>query len=168
MAGRRVVTRGNRPNYDWEGVSTTALSLVSAGTTQAEIGIADSAETLVRVRGEFCGFLKESGSTSGDACTVAAGLIVAPTGATVAVDPVTEPGANWLWHSWNVLATEGIIGGVSEHGAGLLTAFRVPIDNKAMRKLREDESVFFVVTNQNINGSPLISVIATLRLLTQR
>jgi len=116
----------------------------------------------------FLAGLDGSGSTAGDAAAVAAGLIIAPTPATVGVDPITEPGANWLWHSYFLLQTEGIVGGVSEHGTEQLTAQREIVDNKAMRKIREDESLFLVVSNQNLVGSPAVNVSSAFRVLTQR
>ena len=121
----------------------------------------------MRARGWVFFQLAESGSASGDAAQLAAGLIVAPTGATVAVSPLTEAGANWFWHTYCLLHTQGIVGGVSEHGDGLTTQ-RIEIDNKAMRKLREDESIYLVMENQNLVGSPGVNVGGALRVLTQR
>ena len=142
---RTFQSRGRPNDYDWEGVTTTSLALSSAVVTEAQIFTADSSETLMRTRGELLVWMDASGSTAGDAAVVGCGLIVAPTGATVAVDPINEPGANWFWHNFSVLAVESPIGGAGQ--TSISGNDRVIIDNKAMRKLREDESVFFVVAN---------------------
>ena len=167
MAPRTGFRRAtNRPNYDWEGVTTLASGLAAASVTEAQLFTADTAETLVRVRGWANVALTSAASAANDRAIVAAGLIVAPTGVTVAVDPINEPGANWLWHQFFPVETQGVIGAVSDQGAqGWIS---IEIDNKAMRKLREDESVFIVVANQNISGSPTVNFMAGIRILTRR
>ena len=170
MAARRgtrfPVSRGRKNDYDWEGVTTLSLALAASGVTTAVVFLADQSETLVRMRGEVLVWLDASGSAQGDACVVACGLIVASLGSTQAVDPINEGGANWLWHSFFTLATESAI-------ANAVTApdsasRRLIIDNKAMRKLREDEEIQFIVANQDIAGAPVVNVVAGLRALTAR
>ena len=156
---------GRRTDYDWEGAFIAQTSLNSGVSAQFAIGVADSAETLMRVRGTVAAILDQTGTTAADAAIVGFGLMVASTGATLAVAPVTEPGANWLWHTFILLATEfALAAGNNE----LLNQARVEIDNKAMRKLREDETLFLVVENTNINGSPIVSVNGAFRILTGR
>ena len=170
MARRQIVrtAAGRKNDYDWEGVQTTSLNLASAVVTQAEIFLADQAETLVRMRGLLIAGLSLSGSQAGDACVIGLGLIVGSAGSTQDVNPIDEAGANWLWHIFVCLQTEGIVGGISEHGSEELTSECVLIDNKAMRKLREDESIFFIVANSNISGSPVVNVLGAFRALTAR
>lgn len=160
---RRAV---NRPNYDWEGVTTLSSGLAAGGVTEAALFVADSAETLVRMRGSVFAAISVSGSAAGDRCVIGMGLIVAPTGATVAVDPINEQGANWFWHTLLTLHTSGIVGAVADQGAQGWQ--REVVDNKAMRKLREDESIFFVVANQDVAGAPPVDLFAGFRVLTRR
>jgi len=165
FAARRA---GPRHNYDWEGATTTSIALASGGVTQALLFTSDTSETLVRVRGMFLAELTFAASAAGDMAIVAAGLIVASTpGTTVGVDPITEPGANWLWHQFLLLSTRGVIGAVADSGQQA-TSQTVLVDNKAMRKLREDEAIFFIVANQNAVGNPTVDVTAAFRVLTQR
>ncbi len=156
---------GRRTDYDWEGAIIAQTSLNAATVVEFSLFVADSAETLVRMRGEVTAHLDQTGSTAADAATIGFGLIVAPTGATVAVSPVTDPGANWLWHTFITLATEfAVASGNNE----ILAAARVEIDNKAMRRLREDETVFLVVENSSLNGAPVVAVNGAFRGLTGR
>ena len=167
MARRGFVRRPvNRPNYDWEGASTFISALAAAGTSTAQLFTVDTAETLVRTRGVIIATLSATGSAGGDSAIVGAGLIVASVGATVIVSPITDAGANWLWHQFFALDTKGVIGAVADQGAQGWQ--REIVDNKAMRKLREDEALIFVVENQSINGAPLIDVRAAFRILTRR
>ncbi len=167
MARRRFVARStNRPNYDWEGVTVTAPALLAATVAEVTMFSADSAETLVRVRGSLFACLRAVASAPEDRCVLGVGIIVAPTGATVAVSPITEAGANWLYHSFMTLDTRGVIGEVADQGAQGWQ--RLEVDNKAMRKLREDESIFMVVENQGIAGDPSLDFFAGIRVLTRR
>ena len=161
--GRQFGVRKQRA-YDWEGVTVTSLGLVAGAVTDAVLFLGDRAETIQRVRGEVLASLDLSGSAAGDACIVGVGLIVIPRTGTAGVDPISEPGANWLWHRYIPLATQQPVGTAGNHpGAGFA---RVEIDNKSMRRLREDESVIFVVANQDAVGAPIVDVIAGVRLLT--
>ncbi len=168
MARRPFAPRapaGKRRLYDWEGASSTSLALASASSTSATLFTADKAETIVRIRGQILAQLTPAASTAEDAAIIAAGLIVVSTGATVAVDPFNDPGANWIWHQFILLHTSGVVGAVSDQGDQ--SGRMVTIDNKSMRKLREDEIVVLRVSNGNANGSPTVDVITAVRLLTQ-
>ena len=162
----RPRARSGRPtDYDWEGALIAQTSLVAAAIVEFELFQSDTAETLMRVRGEVTAHLDQGGSTAGDACTVGFGLIRAPTGATVAVSPLSQPGANWLWHSFMNLANEFVV--ASGNNEELMQA-RIQIDNKAMRKLREDESIFLVIENVDNVGAPVVLVNGAFRVLTGR
>ena len=167
MARRGFVRRpANRPNYDWEGATTFSSAVAAAGVTTAQLFTVDTAETLVRVRGVCLVTLSAGGSAGGDSAIVGCGLIVISLGATVAVSPITEAGANWLWHQFFVLDTKGVVGAVADQGSQGWQ--RETVDNKAMRKLREDEALLFVVENQDVNGAPAVDVRAAFRVLTRR
>ena len=155
---------GKRRLYDWEGGTSSSLALASVAGTQATLFTADAAETIVRVRGQILVQLN-TGSVEGDSAVVAAGLIVASTGSTIAVDPFTEAGANWLWHQFIIVHTEGIVGGVAEQGD--MSGALVTIDNKSMRKIREDEVIQLMIFNGNVAGAPQVDVVTAVRVLTQ-
>ncbi len=157
--------RTGRPNdYDWEFASTFATTLAAGAIAEASLFASDTAETLMRVRGKVLTWLDAGGSAIGDTCVVGMGLIVAPTGATVAVSPITEGGANWLWVDYSVLGTEVAVGSVGSPAE----SERIVVDNKAMRRLREDESIFFVIENQDVVGAPGINMTGAFRGLTAR
>jgi len=164
--GRRAfvgVRRGKPTAYDWEGQSTTSLALASGGITEAALFTGDRAETIRRIRGEVLVWLDASGSAASDKAIIGLGLLIAPTGATVAVDPITEPGANWMWHRFLNLGTEAIVGSTSDSGIGVFD--RVEVDNKSMRKFKEDEQIFFVVSNLGVQGAPVVNVMGAFRVL---
>ena len=166
MARRRSFGGEKKRNYyDWEGATLALTTLAAAAVVEFSLFVGDKSETFVRLRGQVLAQLDASGSTAGDACVIAAGIMVAPTGATLAVDPINEPGANWMWHQYLTLQTEGIVGGVAEQGD--LSGQVVMVDNKAMRKIREDESVFLVVANQNLVGGPSVKFTGAFRMLAQ-
>ena len=162
----RPRSRQGRPtDYDWEGSFIAQTSLVDAAVVEFELFLSDTAETLMRFRGNVTAHLDQGGSTAGDACVVGFGLIRAPLGATVAVSPISQPGANWLWVAYANLATEfAVASGNNE----LLNQQRIEIDNKAMRKLREDESIFLVIENLGLTGAPVVLVTGSFRGLTGR
>ncbi len=163
---RRQVREGKKRNYyDWEGTFLALTTLTSGVIAEFVLFTGDKAETLVRIRGWTLAQLAVSGSAAGDAAVVGFGIIIAPAGASVAVSSLTEPGANWWYHEQVILQTQGAVGGVSVNGD--LSGQRTLIDNKAMRKLREDENIFLVVENVNLVGAPGVQVSATIRALAQ-
>jgi len=159
---------GPRHNYDWEGATTNSIGLASGSVTSALLFTSDSSETLVRVRGVVNVDLTFAASAAGDIAVVACGLIVhSSPGTTVGVDPITEAGADWLWHQFFIVSTRGVIGAVADSGQQA-TNQRVIVDNKAMRKLREDQAISFIVANQDGVGAPTVDVTGAFRVLTQR
>ncbi len=154
-----------RNYYDWEGATIAQTALAAAAAVQFALFVGDKAETLVRLRGEWLAQLAIGGSAANDGCVVGFGCIVGSTGAVVGVSPLTDPGANWFWHEMITLHTTGVVGAASVTGD--LSGRVGKIDNKAMRKIREDESIFLVVENTSLIGAPGIIVQGAFRALTQ-
>ncbi len=157
--------RGRPTDYDWEGAFIAQTTVVAGASAQFVIGTSDTAETLMRVRGIVSAHLDQGGSTVADSCVIAFGLIVGSTGAVLAIDPVVEPGANWLWHSFMLLNNEFVVSATNPERHWQQ---RLEIDNKAMRKLREDEQLFLIVANADVNGAPVAIVNGAFRVLTGR
>ena len=162
---RQTRSRGRRADYDWEGAFIASTALNAGAAVQFELFLSDSAETLVRVRGMVAAWLRDSAPAAGDQCVVSWGLMVAPTGSTIAVTPGTDPGANWFWHQFQLLSSEFAVAATYND---LLASQRDVVDNKAMRRLREDEAVFLVVENSDATGAPVVTLSAALRVLTAR
>ena len=120
-------------------------------------------ETLLRVRGEWVGYL-DGVSAPGSAIAVGVGLILVPegTGSTVLWSPITDGDAPWLWVDYTILAYEEYVVDVS-YAPGMTNTKRV-IDNKAMRRIRNQE-VQFVVENATILTADAVNVFANFRAL---
>ena len=162
----RRMTRAFAPrktrSYDWEGQTTFSLAMAAGDITDAVLFTGDRAETIQRVRGDILVWLDGASSVATDSVIVGMGLIVIPRTLTSAgVSPITEPGGNWLYHKYIVLATEVAVTTARSLGSYA----RVEIDNKSMRRFREDEIVVFTVETQNISGSPQVNVVAGIRIL---
>jgi len=156
--------RSGRPNdYDWSLSFIAQTQVVAAGVAQFSLFQADKAETLMRIRGSVSAQLDLGGSTASDACTIGFGLIVGSRGSTIGASPLTDGNANWLWFTAFTLAAEYPVAVGSNQ---LLQQHRVEVDNKAMRKLREDEDIFLIVENQDANGAPVVLVNGVFRALT--
>jgi len=132
---------------------------------QFEAFVSDTAETLVRLRGDVIISLSATGAAARDVLLVAWGIIRSASGSSdVGVSPLTEGGANYLAFGVATLISQataniGITGG---------PMMRFDVDSKAMRKLRENESLYVIVETANINGAPLSDFAFALRGLTAR
>ena len=160
---RRTQARVQK-QYDWEAAFIAQSALASGTAVQFNMFTADAAETLVRTRGEVDVMLDVIGSAAGDACVVGVGLIVISAGAVLAISPVIDGNANWLWHGLTVLSSEYAVA----DGSNNMNTKRFTVDNKAMRKLREAEQIALVFENVNLNGVPGVVVDGALRVLSQR
>ncbi len=134
---------------------------------QFEIGISDTAETLMRVRGDVIHALDSAGQTIGDVLVVAWGLIRSASGSSdVGVSPLTEGGAPWLAFGTATLINSG--GTLDQLGAAGGSMVRWDVDSKSMRKLRENESIYLIVETISIVGAPASDFAFSLRVLTAR
>ncbi len=158
--------RSGRPNdYDWELARGTDLVRGSPAIVQFEIFLADTAETLMRLRGDVMISLDPAGATVGDTLVVGWGLIRSASGSTdVGVSPLTEGGANWLAYGVATLSVP-VVTALGREGTTLV---RWDVDSKAMRKLRENESIYMVFESADVVGAAFANYVFGLRGLTAR
>ncbi len=163
--------RSGRPNdYDWEMARGSSLGTAVNVITQFESFVSDTAETLVRVRGEVLVWLDLSGSAAGDVMVFAWGIVRSASGSTdVGVSPITEGGANFLAYGICTLGTEIAIGTAGDGNVRNGIAMkRFEIDSKAMRKLRENESIYMIFETADVVGAPVTNAGFAIRALTAR
>jgi len=168
MARARSVGRPN--DYDWELSRGTSLGVAAGSIVQFEAFLADTAETLVRLRGEVLIWLDISGATAGDLLVVAWGLIRGPSGSSdVGVSPLTEGGANYVAFGVAHLGRQIVpAAGTSGPTPDGLTMMRFHVDSKAMRKFREDESLYVIFETVDVTGAPTANLSFAIRGLTAR
>ena len=156
--------RGRRNDYEWVGNSSTLQLTVNSQGVSDVSGPIPRASTLMRCRGEVLGVM--DGPTTNDVIGVACGLIVITeeqlsVGATAIPNSDADFDAEWIWFGFLLLSNIG--GGVEgeQHA-------RIPLDTKAMRRMKETQSVAFVATNGAITGTGAIDVTFGVRLLFAR
>ncbi len=119
----------------------------------------------MRFRGDVLITLDAAGATVADTLLVAYGVIRSASGSSdVGVSPLFEGGANWLSYGVAHLAVEEI----TQLGVTGSSMIRWDVDSKAMRKLRENESLYVVFESLNIVGGPVWNAHFALRGLTAR
>ena len=142
-------------SFSAQSAATAAINFSSVGTTPA---------TLLRIRGEVFGW-NDAASTPPKSIQCTYGIILVPegTGTTVLFDPVSDGNAPWLlWGTAHLGYEEMVTDVVDVPG---LTSFRHVIDNKAMRIIRPDIEMQFVMTNTTVGGSGNMNVAYSLRWL---
>jgi len=153
----------------WEVFAGNLLG-ISAGVSafelrsgQTGIGFAGS-ETLLRTRGHLLAFL-DGIPVPGDLVQVAVGMRLASegTGATVTVSPFTEASYPWFYHEIFVLGYEEAVTDVVD--MPVITAIRIPIDDKAMRRIRPEEEIQMVIENTTLGTAQAVNVTLTGRWL---
>jgi len=149
----------------WTGISVSALALAAAGTAGVTAAPAQHLpETLMRIRGEWCGWLDGlQGSSNG--ASITAGLIQVPegTGSTVLWSPDTDADAPWIWWDTATVVNEEFVTDVT--WATQVDSVRRVVDSKAMRRMRNTE-LQFVVENISFGGTPAINCTLGARVLS--
>ena len=155
----------SRLNVRWTlgGGSVLALAADStAGIVVITEGVVNT--TLMRTRGNLIAWL-DGVQAPGQIISVGCGLIVNPggQGTTVVSSPLTDGEAPWLWYETFVLAYEETVTDVIAVDG--ISSLRKEVDSKAMRVIRPDREVQFVVETINILGSPPVNVRLSSRFL---
>ncbi len=135
--------------------ATAALGFSSAGTTPA---------TLLRMRGEVLGFL-DAVQAPGRLIQVNYGIILVPEGSAADVQfaPLSDANAPWLLYGTAMLGYEEAVTDVIDFPG--LTSFRHVIDNKAMRIIRPDVEMQFVVENTTLFAAATLNLAFSMRWL---
>jgi len=161
MANRR----GKKIDFTrWTDFSVSASAL-AAGSVASNAGSAGTGtETLMRTRGQLCAWIDglEAPATS---IVVSVGLIVMPEGqgSTVVSEPFADGNAPWFYFTRFTLGYEEYV--TDAIAAPGLSVYRETLDVKAMRILRADREVQFVVTNTTLISAASVNVSLTGRFL---
>jgi len=159
--------RGRRTDYEWEGIGAGAAmfgSLQTTASVQELISIQIPA-TIMRIRGEFLAFLTTSAAANsvkaiGVGITLVSNEALAA-GAASIPDPLSDLNADWMWHGFALL---GRVSTTEDESAGL-TSVRLEIDTKAMRKVKPNTSLVFVVSPLNLSGTETARAVIGARVL---
>ena len=140
-------------------LGTVSMNSQGAGSQAVNVLSAQHLpETLMRIRGQYDVF-KNAVGVPGEHVSVTVGLIAVPegTGSTVLWSPQTDGDAPWIWWYSTVIAYEEMVIDVVDVPG--ITSARATIDNKAMRRLRNQEIQFVA---ENITLGSVMSVNHTL------
>ena len=160
---RRRSSSGRRSDLRWT-LGTFTSAALSAGSAQAVIlSTSVQSVTLMRTRGELLVYM-DSTQTPGNLLLVACGMLVQQAGAVATSLPITDGQAPFFWYEAFHVGYEEYVTDVID--CPLISAYRVPIDSKAMRIIRPDQEVVFIVEQATaIGAGEAINVGATARFL---
>ena len=133
-----------------------ASNTLSAGTVAGTVlGAQHLPETLLRIRGEWVSYLDGTSAPAVE-ISVGVGIILVPegTGTTVLWSPITDGDAPWIWTDHATLAYEEMVTDVVGI-QGLMMVRRI-VDNKAMRRIRNQE-LQFVIENATIGSAKAVN-----------
>jgi len=164
MARRQFQARAPRRRMTWEG-NALSISNLFAGTPQTLTLLSEAVlenfplPTIIRVRGRI-GVYADTAVAADTVFTVIMGIMVVPT-STIATSPtpLTDIGSDWLW--WDAATVRAATGSELD----TTTVDRIVVDNKAMRKVGNNESVIFTAEMVNCEGTGQANVCGTLRVL---
>ena len=158
---------GRKSDFTWQGLSgATAAVLTNAARIDA-VNTPSVASTLMRSRGEVLASI--DGPTDGDSCVAIFGLIVGTEeqvsiGATAFPDPANDMDAEWIWYGSILLFAQAGTGlGASLNALSVVG--RLTIDSKAMRRMKQTQSVVMVTRNLTLAGTPAVDVNFAIRQL---
>ena len=156
-------SRGRRADYQWQG---NVLQLAGVGAAGSFTGIQvnnTAGATIVRCRGEIlCGL---DVGAAGDGAVVGHGLMVMDddqlaVGLTGMPDPEADLDADWIWHGFSPLRSESGTQG-QDHG----DQHRLTIDSKAMRRIKQNDNLVYVIGVSILSGTPTVDVTLGVRML---
>ncbi len=133
---------------NWE-LSNGYFSAIAAAASPVALQFSTSASqpaTLLRIRGEITAY-RDGTTAPPTAVLVSYGIILVPegTGTTPLFDPFIDANAPWLLYGQGLIAYEEAVSDVVD--VPVVTGFRHVIDNKAMRIIRPDVEMQFVLAN---------------------
>ncbi len=152
---------GRRADLRWTYGTASILSVVSGATAGVTIlSSGNVSSTLMRARGEVL-FKLDAGATAGETQRITAGMLLVPggTGTTVTSSPETDGDAPYFWFQPAILTSES--GDETEPSKFA----RVVIDTKAMRIIRPDQEIQFVMENISVVGTSNVHTYAAVRFL---
>ncbi len=160
MANRRSGKKID--NVRWLSFFQFNSTMVAGSVAATVLAAGVSPETLLRIRGEFCAYL-DAALSPGRGLRLTAGMILVPdgTGTTVLWEPNGDAAAPWLWYSAFFLGYEEYVVDVID--SPVISAKRVEIDNKAMRRIRPDQELQIVVTSNTIAATANVNWILSAR-----
>ena len=163
-----MARRSGRPSdFNWQGLLGIKFALSAGTTALAQVNNPQTASTLMRSRGEVQASI--DGPVDGDAVVASVGLIVVTeeqlaVGVTAVPNPADDLDAEWIWHGFILLqAQAGTAVGASLNVGQV--AGRLSVDSKAMRRMKQGQSVVFVGDNNALAGSPAIDIMGAFRQL---
>ncbi len=163
MAHRRGRSR-KIVNLQWDGFNQQALALAAGTVGFLFRSSGTQPSTLLRLRGSMLAQL-DGTLAPGRGVLVTQGIIKVPdgSGTTVQYAPVADDMAPWLWYSAVHLYYDEPVTDVIGTQMGL--AVRETIDNKAMRRVRPEEELQYVVENTTVDGAQAVNVMIAGRAL---
>ncbi len=148
----------------WDGGSVAKLAFAAGTIGSTFISSAANSETWLRFRGNLMAWV-DGNPAPGVLTDVGVGMIVMPegTGTTITSSPISDSNAPWIYYSRFTLGyDEPVTDVVSVQG---LSSYREIIDLKAMRILRPDREVQFVVESVTLATAVSINVVMGGRVL---
>ena len=155
---------GRRTDYVWNGVQNS-LTVTSGSLNAITVITVTQPGIIMRLRGSIVASLDSP--TENEKTAVAMGIIRTTeeqiaVGVTAIPNPGLDLDADWIWHSFlplqAVLDVTTGVGSTEQSG-------RLIVDSKAMRKMRQSESLTYVVDNAAVSGTPEIDVTFGIRAL---
>ncbi len=149
---------------EWAGLAGTAVTFTANATAlMGSTGFAIPG-TILRTLGEILVSIMPTVVLS-DECVVTFGLGLVSTdaaavGATAMPDPFDEEGYDWLWwYSTTLFVPEAATGfGGAAHA-------RIPVETRAMRRFKPNQSLALVTQYTDIVGTPRVRTHGDLRFL---
>ena len=162
----RFRSRGGKTidNTRWVAFSLADTLEAAGASAQTFLTSGTMPETILRIRGNVLAYI-DATQAPGTFVKVGMGLIIMPegTGSTVTSSPISDSNAPWLWHIQFALAYEEYVTDVVANQVA--SGFRGVIDSKAMRRIRPDREVQFVIENVTVGGAGAIALSVDGRML---
>ena len=152
----------------WSATSLVGRDTQGSNETSGLVAMTISESvTIVRIRGYFQWFITAATAAGDEAIlTFAIGIVSSDAFTALALpDPQADTAYPWLWwHQERLTSPFAIDGTGSDDSVGLVSNY-VPVDSRAMRKMKQGQELAFVAQYSDVTGAPAIAVMCGARVL---
>ncbi len=159
---RQTRSRGRRADLRWTKGAASFLALGAGSAQFAIVASGITSQTLMRTRGNLVAYM-DGTSAPPKLVEVAVGMLVQQAGAVATSLPLSDGEAPFFYYDSFMIGYEEMVTDVIDIPG--ISSYRAVVDVKAMRVIRPDQEIVFIVEQATTSGAGPINLAFSARFL---